>query len=121
MDLGFYAAYQHSGGDNWRATASYPPMMYPTHSVGGVLGALESAHAVSVSCLGVRDQRGDGVFDKKISQFANDLSNATALFELSDGGIIESTSCVASAIPRTFASHGSGGSARRAVSNNWPP
>jgi predicted dehydrogenase len=88
MDLGFYAAYQYSGGENWRATASYPPMMYPTHSVGGVLSALESAHAVSVSCLGVPDQRGDGVFDKEISQFGNDLSNATALFELSDGGIM---------------------------------
>ena len=88
MDLGFYAAYQYSGGQNWRATASYPPMMYPTHSVGGVLGALESAHAVSVSCLGVPDQRGDGVFDKEVSQFGNDMSNATALFELSDGGIM---------------------------------
>lgn len=38
MDLGFYKAYQHSGGDNWRATASYPPMLYPTHAIGGVLG-----------------------------------------------------------------------------------
>jgi predicted dehydrogenase len=87
MDLGFYAAYQYSGGDDWQSTASYPPMMYPTHSVGGVLGAI-GGHAVSVSCLGVRDQRGDGVFDKAISQFDNDLSNATALFELADGGIM---------------------------------
>jgi predicted dehydrogenase len=87
MDLGFYAAYQFSGGENWKATASYPPMMYPTHSVGGVLGAL-GTHAVSVSCLGVPDQRGDGVFDKSVSQFGNDLSNATALFELSDGGVM---------------------------------
>ena len=39
MDLGFYAAYQYSGGEDWKKTASYPPMMYPTHSVGGVLGA----------------------------------------------------------------------------------
>ena len=87
MDLGFYAAYQYSGGEDWQSTASYPPMMYPTHSVGGVLGAI-GGHAVSVSCLGVRDQRGDGVFDKSISQFDNDLSNATALFELADGGIM---------------------------------
>jgi predicted dehydrogenase len=87
MDLGFYAAYQYSGGEGWRATASFPPMMYPTHSVGGVLGAL-GTFAVSVSCLGVPDRRGDGVFDKTISQFGNDLSNATALFELSDGGIM---------------------------------
>ena len=87
MDLGFYAAYQYSGGEDWQSTASYPPMMYPTHSVGGVLGAI-GGHAVSVSCLGVQDQRGDGVFDKTISQFDNDLSNATALFELADGGIM---------------------------------
>jgi predicted dehydrogenase len=88
MDLGFYAAYAYSGGKDWKSTASYPPMMYPTHSVGGVLGALGSTYAVSVSCLGVPDERGDGVFDKQISQFGNDLSNATALFELSDGGIM---------------------------------
>ncbi|NED99245.1 Gfo/Idh/MocA family protein [Phytoactinopolyspora halotolerans] len=85
MDLGFYAAYQYSGGENWKATASYPPMLYPTHAVGGVLGAVP-ARAVSVSCLGVEDQRGDGVFDRDVSMFNNSFSNATALFELSDGG-----------------------------------
>lgn len=85
MDLGFYEAYQYSGGDAWKRTASYPPMLYPTHSIGGVLGALP-AHAVSVSCIGIRDQRGDGVFDRDVSMFDNDFSNATALFELSDGG-----------------------------------
>ncbi len=40
MDLGFYDAYQYSGGDRWKETASYPPMLYPTHAIGGVLGAL---------------------------------------------------------------------------------
>lgn len=85
MDLGFYAAYQYSGGDNWKSTASYPPMLYPTHAIGGVLGALP-ARAVSVSCIGVEDDRDDGVFDREISQFGNSFSNATALFELSDGG-----------------------------------
>jgi predicted dehydrogenase len=87
MDLGFYAAYQYSGGEDWKATASYPPMHYPTHSIGGVLGAVP-AHAVSVSAIGVVDQRGDGVFDRSVSQFDNDFSNASALFELSDGGIM---------------------------------
>ena len=87
MDLGFYEAYQYSGGENWRQTASYPPMLYPTHSIGGVLGALP-AHAVSVSCIGIRDQRGDGVFDREVSMFNNDFSNASALFELSDGGVM---------------------------------
>ena len=87
MDLGFYAAYQYSGGDDWRATASYPPMLYPTHSIGGVLGAIPG-HAISVSCLGIKDDRGDGVFDKQVSQFDNDFSNASALFELDNGTVM---------------------------------
>ncbi|MFJ6281859.1 Gfo/Idh/MocA family protein [Pseudarthrobacter oxydans] len=87
MDLGFYEAYQYSGGERWKEAASYPPMLYPTHAVGGVLGAVP-AHAVSVSCVGVRDDRNDGVFDKDVSMFGNDFSNATALFELNDGGVM---------------------------------
>jgi predicted dehydrogenase len=85
MDLGFYDAYRYSGGDEWRATASFPPMWYPTHSIGGVLGAVP-AHATSVSCIGVSDAVNDGVFDAEISMFGNDFSNMTALFELSGGG-----------------------------------
>ena len=85
MDLGFYEAYQYSGGEQWKETASYPPMLYPTHSIGGVLGAWQT-HAVSVSAIGVTDDRGDGVFDKDVSQFDNDVSNATALFEVAGGG-----------------------------------
>ena len=87
MDLGFYAAYQYSGGENWKSTASYPPMLYPTHAIGGVLGAIPG-HAVSVSCIGITDDRGDGVFDKEVSQWGNDFSNASALFELSTGAVM---------------------------------
>ena len=85
MDLGFYDAYRYSGGEEWKATASYPPMLYPTHAIGGVLGALPT-RATSVSCIGTPDRRGDGVFDKDVSMFGNDVSNATALFELAGGG-----------------------------------
>ncbi|PPG28829.1 oxidoreductase [Pseudoclavibacter sp. RFBG4] len=85
MDLGFYDAYAYSGGAEWKRTASYPPMLYPTHSIGGVLGAIPG-HATSVSCIGVVDDRQDGVFDREISMFDNNFSNATALFELSEGG-----------------------------------
>lgn len=85
MDLGFYDAYAYSGGEDWKATASYPPMLYPTHAIGGVLGALPT-HATSVSCIGTPDRRGDGVFDEAVSMFGNDVSNATALFELAGGG-----------------------------------
>ncbi len=86
MDLGFYDAYKFSGGDDWKATASYPPLLYPTHSIGGVLGVLEDRHAVSVSALGRPDTRGDGVFDTSVSMFDNDVSNAFALFEMDNGG-----------------------------------
>ncbi|KEP72464.1 oxidoreductase, partial [Microbacterium sp. SUBG005] len=64
MDLGFYDAYKYSGGDEWKATASYPPMLYPTHAIGGVLGAIPR-HAVSVSCIGAATSR-DGVFDESV-------------------------------------------------------
>ncbi|MDN5725667.1 MAG: Gfo/Idh/MocA family oxidoreductase [Propionibacteriales bacterium] len=87
MDNGFYSAYQYSGGDDWKATASYPPMLYPTHAVGGVLGAWPT-HAVSASCTGVVDDRGDRVFDREVSMFDNDFSNMSALFELADGGVM---------------------------------
>ncbi|MFZ4892914.1 Gfo/Idh/MocA family protein [Plantibacter sp. Mn2098] len=85
MDLGFYDAYRYSGGENWKSTASYPPLLYPTHSIGGVLGAWPT-HATAVSAIGVVDDRGDGVFDRSVSQFDNDFSNSTALFELAAGG-----------------------------------
>ncbi len=85
MDLGFYDAYKYSGGNQWKATASYPPLWYPTHSIGGILGAWRT-HATSVSAIGVHDTRGDGVFDTEVSMFNNDFSNATALFEVADGG-----------------------------------
>ncbi len=84
MDLGFYSAYQYSGGDEWKATASFPPMHYPTHAVGNVL-SVTGRHAVAVSCIGIKDDRGDGVFDREVSMFDNDISNATALFRMDDG------------------------------------
>ncbi len=87
MDHGFYAAYQYSGGENWKQTASYPPMLYPTHAMGGVLAAWDT-HVVSASSLGSPDDRGDGVFDRTVSMFDNHFSNMTALFETADGGMI---------------------------------
>jgi predicted dehydrogenase len=85
MDLGFYDAYKYSGGEGWKATASYPPMLYPTHSIGGILGAW-GTHATSVSAIGVVDDRGDGVFDREVSMFDNDFSNMSGLFEVAGGG-----------------------------------
>jgi predicted dehydrogenase len=85
MDHGFYDAYRYSGGEEWKATASYPPMFYPTHSVSGIL-SVTNAHAVAVSCLGYRDTADDGVFDAAVSRWGNEFSNEIALFRTSDGG-----------------------------------
>jgi predicted dehydrogenase len=85
MDHGFYDAYRYSGGDGWQATASFPPMFYPTHSVSGILSVTD-AHAVAVSCSGYVDTTRDGVFDATVSRWGNEFSNEVALFRTSDGG-----------------------------------
>lgn len=87
MDLGFYEAYKYSGGERWKETASFPPMLYPTHAVGNVL-SVTGRYATHVSCIGVKDERDDGVFDASVSMWGNDISNATALFKLDDGGMM---------------------------------
>jgi predicted dehydrogenase len=84
MDHGFYDAYRYSGGEEWKAMASFPPMFYPTHSVSGIL-SVTGAHAVAVSCLGYRDTADDGVFDAAVSRWGNEFSNEVALFRTSDG------------------------------------
>lgn len=85
MSHGFYEAYRYSGGQEWKRTASFPPMMYPTHSLSSILGVTGS-YATSVSCVGFVDRDDDGVFDKAISMWQNDFSNETALFTTADGG-----------------------------------
>jgi hypothetical protein len=87
MSHGFYAAYQHSGGAEWKRTASFPPMLYPTHSVSMVL-SVTGARLTQVSCLGYVDREDDGVFQADVSLWGNDLSNETALFRSSDGGMV---------------------------------
>jgi predicted dehydrogenase len=85
MDHGFYDAYRYTGGDHWKATASFPPMFYPTHSVSGIL-SVTGARALAVSCNGYLDTANDGVFDTVISRWGNEFSNEVALFRTSDGG-----------------------------------
>lgn len=86
MSHGFYEAFQFSGGNEWKATASYPPMLYPTHSVAMIL-SVTGARMTSVSCLGFRDRHEDGVFREDVSLWKNSFSNQTALFRTSDGGM----------------------------------
>jgi len=86
MSHGFYEAYQHSGGQEWKRTASFPPMLYPSHSVSMIV-SVTGAHMTSVSCLGWVDDHEDGVFREDVSLWGNTFSNETALFRTSDGGM----------------------------------
>ena len=87
MTHGFYEAFQYSGGDAWKSSASYPPMLYPTHSMAMIL-SVTGARATSVSCLGYTDHHADGVFDPEISDWGNPFSNQSALLRTSDGGML---------------------------------
>ena len=87
MSHGFSEAYAANGGDNWKATASFPPMLYSTHSVSAVL-SVTGAHARSVTCLGLEDAANDGIFDPSVSLWKNSQSNQIALFETTDGGVL---------------------------------
>lgn len=86
MSHGFYEAYMHSGGENWKPTASFPPMLYPSHSVSMIL-SVTGARMTQVSCLGFVDDHSDGVFRADVSLWQNVFSNETALFRTSDGGM----------------------------------
>ena len=86
MSHGFYEAYQHSGGAEWKTTASFPPMLYPSHSVSMIV-SVTGARMTKVSCLGYVDSLKDGVFEADVSLWRNVFSNETALFRTSDGGM----------------------------------
>ena len=82
----FYKSYMYSGGDEWKKTASFPPMLYPTHSTAFVLG-VTFRRMTHVSCFGYVDKHRDGVFDEDLSLWGNVFSNQSALFRTSDGGM----------------------------------
>jgi len=87
MSHGFSDAYAANGGDDWKSTASFPPMLYSTHSVSTIL-SVTGAQATTVTCIGLKDTAGDGIFDSNVSMWKNDQSNQIALFETSDGGVM---------------------------------
>lgn len=87
MDVGFYDAYRYSGGAEWKRTASFPPMLYPTHSTSMIL-SVTGARMTGVSCLGYADREQDGVFQADVSLWGNEFSNETALIRTSDGGMV---------------------------------
>lgn len=86
MSHGFYAAYQHSGGADWRKVAGFPPMFYPTHSTSMVVSVI-GERMTQVSCYGYIDTSDDGVFGAGNNLWDNPFSNETGLFRMSGGGV----------------------------------
>jgi predicted dehydrogenase len=82
----FYWPYSGSNSPEWKQFASYPPMLYPTHSISHVLG-VTFRRMTHVSCLGRVDDHEDGIFDAELSRWGNVFSNESALFRTSDGGM----------------------------------
>jgi hypothetical protein len=73
MTHGFYEAFQHSGGDEWRSTASFPPMLYPTHSVSMVLSVTGARLTTSWTRIG-------GIFRDVPANFAQLVKDYIAKF-----------------------------------------
>lgn len=82
----FYSPYYDANGEDWKRFASFPPMLYPTHSVCHVLGVTFS-RMTHVSSLGFVDDHPDGIFDRELSHWGNIFSNETGLFRTADGGM----------------------------------
>jgi len=85
MEHGFYDAFRHSGGAQWKRKAGLPPMYYPTHTASMIAG-VTGAHFTHVSCLGWADRHRDGIFRPEGNEWGNSFSNETALLRTSDGG-----------------------------------
>jgi len=87
MSQGFYDAFKHSGGADWKRVAGFPPMYYCTHSVSQVL-SVTGARMTHVSCMGFEDRHEDGIFRVGANNWDNPFSNETALMRTSDGGMV---------------------------------
>ena len=86
MSHGFYGLPALRGRTEWKATASFPPMLYPTHSTSMIL-SVTGARFTRVSCLGQVDEEDDGVFEEDVSLWGNTFSNEVALYRTTDGGM----------------------------------
>ncbi|MFC1716318.1 Gfo/Idh/MocA family protein [Candidatus Poribacteria bacterium] len=82
----FYRGYMSNSLEDWRKVASFPPMLYPTHSVAFIL-SVTFRRMAEVSCLGFVDNHEDGIFRSELSKWQNVFSNETGLFRTSDGGM----------------------------------
>jgi predicted dehydrogenase len=82
--LHFYWPFYRANQD-WKPLASYPPMLYPTHSAAFVLTTTFD-RMTEVSCAGFTDDHPDGIFDPGISRWQNPFSNQAGFFRMAGGG-----------------------------------
>lgn len=62
-----------------------PPLLYPTHSTGMILSAVDS-YVKKVACFGYVDKTNDGRFEVGKNEWNNVFSNQYVLMELANGG-----------------------------------
>lgn len=62
-----------------------PPLLYPTHSTGMILSAVNS-YATKVVCFGYEDKTNDGRFGVGCNYWDNTYSNQYVLMKLANGG-----------------------------------
>ena len=70
--------------------AGMPPLLYPTHSTGMILSAVDS-YVKRVTCFGYKDTENDGRFGKGANYWDNEFSNQYVLMELANGGVARVT------------------------------
>jgi len=62
-----------------------PPLLYPTHSTGMILSAVDS-YVEKVVCVGYEDKTNDGRFGEGCNQWDNKDANQYVLMKLANGG-----------------------------------
>ena len=67
------------------AERGMPPLLYPTHSTGMILAAVDS-YAVKVSCFGTKADSEDTAFGKGNNEWDNEFIDQFILMELANGG-----------------------------------
>ena len=82
-----YYAFNRTNGAEWRKAAGIPPMYYPTHSISMVFSAINQ-YATKVSCVGFRDSYPDDIYGEGKNYWDSPFSNETAVFQMSDGGVV---------------------------------
>jgi predicted dehydrogenase len=85
-DIGDMQAAYITEGDRWKWMAGIPPMYYSTHSMSMLFSAIDDVPE-EVTCFGVEDTVGDGIYGKGNNAWDNPFSNETAILRMKKGGL----------------------------------